>query len=467
MSCDSGSDWRDIAGLRLWPVVRASAADLCKGGVTPAKGVGLSLGFTALINSLKTIFAGERSRRGYARRRRAGTLGLLTPEDFRYEVRMERLRADRRGIPFCVVRLALNGRNRRRGEMRRLTNLILRNVRATDEKSVLGRYVLALLLVDTAEMGGRTVLDRLEDLALRSGFDVKISLRTYDPEAFGDDQNEPPADFDENNGSGHGDTKGDGIADEIGKQSSVRLAPAVVKSAGTVGTAVGTAVGTVALASGRKIRIDHPVSSEYIRTSLFSAFLKRSIDISAASVGLIIAAPVLAASAIAIRLDSKGSPLFSQMREGRGGTTFRIYKLRTMHVDAETRQAALRELSERDGPAFKMKDDPRVTRVGRFLRSTCIDELPQLLNVLKGDMSIVGPRPLPVAESRACEAWHRRRLDVRPGLTCDWQINKRSAETFDDWMRLDLAYVDRGGVIRDLWLMVQTLRVPIGGRGGD
>lgn len=409
------------------------------------------------------MLGGERGVRVLARRRRSGRNGLLTPEDFRYEVRLERLRADRRRIPFCVVRLALRGKSRRRGEMRRLAQLILRHVRATDEKSVLGRSVLALLLVDTPEMGGRTVVDRLEDLALRSGFDVQISLRTYDPDAFGDNTSGDGAGSDESVSSddeitGQGDGSDPGVP--LPGRSYVpatKLSPA----------GVGSATGAFAMAEGRKIRIDYPVSTEFTRTSLLSSVLKRGIDIVTASIGLVFATPVLATAAIALLLDSKGPVIFSQLREGRGGNAFRIYKLRTMHTDAEARQASLRDLSERDGPAYKMKNDPRVTRVGRFLRSTCIDELPQLFNVLKGEMSIVGPRPLPVAESRACEAWHRRRLDVRPGLTCDWQINKQAAETFDDWMRLDLAYVDRGGVMRDLWLMVQTLRVPMGGRGGD
>ena len=196
--------------------------------------------------------------------------------------------------------------------------------------------------------------------------------------------------------------------------------------------------------------------------------VKRGLDIIGASVGLIVTSPLIIGSMIAVKLTSSGPALFTQTREGRRGKPFTIYKLRTMVVDAEKVQINLKGSSHRDGPAFKIKKDPRVIPVvGHFLRITCIDELPQLWNVLKGDMSLVGPRPLPWHESRACDRWHRRRLDVRPGLTCYWQVNKQKAETFDDWMRMDLRYVDEVNLINDLRLIAQTVTVPILGRGSD
>lgn len=168
-----------------------------------------------------------------------------------------------------------------------------------------------------------------------------------------------------------------------------------------------------------------------------------------------------------IRLGDGKSALFKQTREGRFGRPFTIYKLRTMQIDAEQNQLQLRALSHRDGPAFKISHDPRVTKVGQFLRQTCLDELPQLFNVLRGDMSLVGPRPLPWHESRACNSWHRRRLEVRPGMTCYWQINKSAAPTFDDWMRLDLQYLNRAGFFEDLRLIALTVTVPVSGRGSE
>ena len=188
---------------------------------------------------------------------------------------------------------------------------------------------------------------------------------------------------------------------------------------------------------------------------------KRGLDVAAASVGMFIVLPLLAIIALGIRLDSRGPAIFWQARTGRGGRTFHIAKFRTMVADAEARQAALKAQSEQDGPAFKLRRDPRVTRVGRFLRKTSLDELPQLWNVLKGEMTLVGPRPLPVHESAECRPWQKRRLDVTPGLTCIWQVHGRSRVTFDEWMRMDLKYVVKSdsplGPVHDATLLLKTL----------
>lgn len=184
---------------------------------------------------------------------------------------------------------------------------------------------------------------------------------------------------------------------------------------------------------------------------------KRGIDIVGSTVGLIVSAPILAAAAIAIRLDSKGPIIFKQKRTGIGGRPFVIYKLRTMTTDAEAKKKELRSQSEQDGPAFKIKHDPRITGVGSFLRKTSIDELPQLWNVLKGDMSLVGPRPLPCDESDACETWQQKRLDVKPGITCIWQVFGRSAVTFVEWMRMDLRYIRYYSMKFDLKLIWKTV----------
>lgn len=183
---------------------------------------------------------------------------------------------------------------------------------------------------------------------------------------------------------------------------------------------------------------------------------KRALDITGASVGLLVATPVIAVAAAAIRLSSPGPVFFTQVREGRAGRRFKIYKLRTMRPDAESLKAGLRASSEQDGPAFKMADDPRITPIGHFLRKLSIDELPQLLNVLTGEMSLVGPRPLPVDESQACKPWQRRRLHVTPGLTCIWQIHGRNVVLFDDWIRMDLEYAERRSPWLDLKLVLLT-----------
>jgi lipopolysaccharide/colanic/teichoic acid biosynthesis glycosyltransferase len=184
---------------------------------------------------------------------------------------------------------------------------------------------------------------------------------------------------------------------------------------------------------------------------------KRTIDIVGAIVGLIVALPVMLLAAMAIKLTSRGPIFFAQRRDGLGGQDFWIYKFRTMVVDAEAVKSALRHRSEQDGPAFKLKNDPRVTRVGRLLRRTCVDELPQMWNVLRGDMSIVGPRPMCSQEARHCSAWERRRLEVTPGLTCIWQVHGGTKVTFREWMRMDLRYARSRTLLKDLRLIILTV----------
>jgi lipopolysaccharide/colanic/teichoic acid biosynthesis glycosyltransferase len=183
---------------------------------------------------------------------------------------------------------------------------------------------------------------------------------------------------------------------------------------------------------------------------------KRAIDVLGAMVGLTLALPLLAAAGIAIKLSSRGPIFYSQLREGLGGRRFRIYKLRTMYQGAHEKQSELRELSVQDGPAFKLDNDPRTTWIGRWLRATSLDELPQFWNVLRGDMSLVGPRPLPVHESLQCAPWQRRRLSVVPGMTCIWQVTGRSRVSFDEWMRMDLQYVGRRSPLCDMGLLLAT-----------
>ncbi len=192
---------------------------------------------------------------------------------------------------------------------------------------------------------------------------------------------------------------------------------------------------------------------------------KRTIDIVGAGTGLIVLFPVLIAAAIAIKATSPGPILFRQKREGKGGKQFDILKFRTMVVDAESKQASLKDASEQDGPAFKLKDDPRITAVGRKLRTSCIDELPQLVNVLVGQMSLVGPRPLPVAESSECSPWQRMRLTVLPGLTCTWQVRGGRQVSFDQWMRMDLDYIRNQGFVSDVRLIVETVFIALLHRG--
>ena len=168
---------------------------------------------------------------------------------------------------------------------------------------------------------------------------------------------------------------------------------------------------------------------------------KRFFDIVLSLCGLVILSPLFLITAVAIRLDSKGPAFYSQKRIGKNGKPFKMYKFRSMCVDAEQQLERLAALNERDGPTFKITHDPRVTRVGRFIRKTCIDELPQLINILRGEMSLVGPRPPLPNEVAVYTPYQMRRLGVTPGLTCFWQATKGEDTTFEEWVEMDLKYI--------------------------
>ena len=185
--------------------------------------------------------------------------------------------------------------------------------------------------------------------------------------------------------------------------------------------------------------------------------VKRSFDFFGALLALLFLSPVLALIALAIKLDSEGPVIFQQDRIGRDGKPFKVYKFRSMVKDAEAQKAALEELNEADGPLFKMKDDPRRTRVGRFLRRASFDELPQLYNVLRGEMSLVGPRPNIPAEVENYKTWHEQRLEVLPGMTGLWAIHGRSELTFDEIVLLDIYYIENWSLGLDLKIILQTL----------
>ncbi|MCD7765523.1 MAG: sugar transferase [Lachnospiraceae bacterium] len=195
--------------------------------------------------------------------------------------------------------------------------------------------------------------------------------------------------------------------------------------------------------------------------------LRRGQDIIFSALALIVLSPLMALIALLIYIDDpKGSPIFTQMRCGRDGKLFRFYKFRTMCVDAETKLNELLEKNEMDGPAFKMKDDPRITRIGRILRKTSLDELPQLWNILKGEMSIVGPRPALPRELELYDDYQRQRMYVTPGLTCYWQIQpNRNDISFDDWMALDIKYIQERSFWVDWKIIFKTVGAVLKGEG--
>lgn len=196
-----------------------------------------------------------------------------------------------------------------------------------------------------------------------------------------------------------------------------------------------------------------------------SHFAKAVFDRIGAFIGLTISAPVLGMIAALVKLTSHGPVFFSQERCGLNGRRFKLYKFRTMIEDAERLKNSLESKNEMDGPVFKISDDPRITRFGRFLRKTSLDELPQLFNVVRGEMSFVGPRPPLPDEVRQYDRWQRRKLSVKPGLTCLWQVGKRNGCTFEEWMKLDLHYIDNWSLWMDTKILLKTIPTVINGTG--
>lgn len=199
----------------------------------------------------------------------------------------------------------------------------------------------------------------------------------------------------------------------------------------------------------------------------WALLVKSAMDRTLAAVGLVLLAPLMLLVAAIIKITSPGPALFTQKRAGRHGRPFTMFKFRSMHTNAEMRRAELIAYNVMSGPVFKVEDDPRVTPFGRFIRKTSLDELPQLLNVLLGDMSLVGPRPLPVYEVEQFQSMaHRRRLSMRPGLTCLWQVRGRNRVTdFDEWVRMDLEYIDNWSLALDFWVLLRTIPVVLFGLG--
>lgn len=333
---------------------------------------------------------------------------VLTQEQLRMVLMRERLRSDRSGLPFCVLVFGPRESEDALAAFGPLLDLLLRRLRTTDEVGWLDPNRLAAVLPYTGEEGAWKLAD---DLLLQWGTN-----------------SEPPwCEVHAYPGPGADSRPADGETAE--RERPVRgLEPLLVQA---------------------------------------TPRWKRGLDCLAAVGGLALTAPLWLLIAAAIKLTSPGPVFFRQWRAGAGGRPFRMFKFRTMRTDAEQLKSALQALNEQDGPAFKIKRDPRVTRLGRFLRATSLDELPQLLNVLRGEMSLVGPRPLPCSESAACRPWQRRRLEVAPGLTCIWQVEGRSQVKFDDWMRMDLRYVRQRSLRRDVLLLLRTIPAVLLRRGAS
>lgn len=187
--------------------------------------------------------------------------------------------------------------------------------------------------------------------------------------------------------------------------------------------------------------------------------IKRVMDITWSLLGITILSPVFIVTAVTIKMESKGKAFFSQVRVGKNGKTFKMYKFRSMVDEAECMLEQLLDKNEMSGPMFKMKCDPRITKVGHFIRRTSIDELPQLLNVLRGEMALVGPRPNLISEVNKFNSYQKQKLIVKPGLTCYWQVMGRSSIGFEEWMKLDMKYIEDRSTLLDAKLVLKTIKV--------
>ncbi|MAT69391.1 MAG: spore coat protein CotZ [Planctomycetaceae bacterium] len=339
------------------------------------------------------------------RRRLKGKLDYFLPEgDFRLAARCERMRVDRNGSILSVLLIRLPKGHRSEPDVDFLSRVLEGRLRLTDTPGLLDNGNVAILLPDTNEEGAWKVATDVSEVYPPGPDRPECEVMTYPGR---------------NRRRRH-------EAEEAGEEQ-VAAAPD-----------------------------NDSDPSELFFAKPLPAW-KRGIDILGSLLGLVAVSPVIGVAAIAVKSTSPGPAFFVQEREGLGGRRFRIFKLRTMTVDADRRKHELRVHSDQDGPAFKMRCDPRITSVGRFLRWSSIDELPQLINVLRGEMSLVGPRPLPTEESQACEDWHRRRLEVTPGITCTWQVSGRGQVRFDDWVRMDLHYIAGHSLWKDFKLVVATL----------
>lgn len=323
----------------------------------------------------------------------------LRPDDFHRILQRERMRADRCEKPFSVLVFTADPALARRPNFVELIRYLRTRLRATDVVGHLDRQRLATLLFDTDRDGAQTLLDDIRASCLSAGQPIGATIHTY------------PA------------------------------APVSLSAA----TREATERRTVA------------PSPDMLFTRPMPGW-KRILDISLASASVLVFSPLMVVAAVMIKVTTPGPILYCQRRAGLAGRPFLVYKFRTMHQGAERQQADLRKHSEQDGPAFKLKDDPRVTWVGKYLRKTCIDEFPQFWNVLRGEMSIVGPRPLPLDESADCCNWQRRRLDVTPGMTCIWQVSGGMRVSFIEWMRMDLRYIRERTLWHDFILLLKTAR---------
>ncbi len=351
--------------------------------------------------------------RWFGGRDRQGRYGLHSVETMTEHLVRERARVDRTGGNLSLVVFAPRSRTSADKTLQEVATVLHQRLRSFDEAGWLDDEVLGVLLSGTDEAGGWIVADDVRAALPKDCESPRVRVYQYPTQT--DDREETI----------------EQLCSELAEQS-----PELTDEA------------------EEKEKRVHAMEEIFVQPT---PPVKRTMDVVGALVGLAILSPLLLAVATVIRLTSPGPVFFRQQRSGRGGKPFEMIKFRSMVVDAEARKQGLMDQNEQDGPAFKITNDPRITWIGKLIRATSIDELPQLWNVVRGEMSLVGPRPLPVSETAGCQRWQRQRLDVTPGLTCIWQVHGRSRVSFADWVRMDVRYIRSRTVFQDLKLILQTV----------
>ncbi|MHC4943844.1 MAG: sugar transferase [Planctomycetota bacterium] len=407
-------------------------------------------------------------------RSRRSRHGILSVHDFKALLVRERTRADRSGVDFSV--LVFDSRmmpfKRKAAAMQRLIEEVRQRKRCTDEAGFFGINQVGLYLAETDAYGADFLA---HDICTR--LDLPMDCYTIYFYTPANGENDEEASKTESKDSQPSWSATDPVPDPtfelpqgartpFEKPQDLSKPVETHKTGGAVGTMVRPSTRSERVRPKQRVRPNPPgaLGLEWYFLHTLPAW-KRALDVAGAAFLLLLFSPVMLLAALAIKITSPGPVIFRQQRVGKGGRPFTFYKFRSMVADAESQRDDLIEQNEQDGPIFKIRNDPRITPVGRLMRRTSIDELPQLWNVLKGDMSLVGPRPPTVDEVPKYHSWQRRRLDLTGGLTGLWQVSGRSNVGFEEWMRMDLNYIREKSFLLDLKLLLKTPIEVLRGRG--
>jgi lipopolysaccharide/colanic/teichoic acid biosynthesis glycosyltransferase len=385
-------------------------------------------------------------------------MGVHSADEFRAIMVRERSAADRHGHSFSVVAFSAVGADIPADRAERLADLLIDRIRLTDEAGWFDAHRIGALLSYTSADGARRLA---KDVCRRLG--IEPSSTCYEVYIYPSEEH--PTRGPGTNGQSQSPLASPPPRDVADNDTDLDQPALPATLWGGAEPAPG--VDSLTLSSRLESAVQLPRPAQPLEP-LFAQPLplwKRTIDITGSSVAIILLSPVMLAAASAVKLTTPGPIFFKQLRSGWRARPFMCFKFRSMVADADQRKHELMEHNHRTGPVFKMVDDPRITRVGKFIRKWSIDELPQLFNVLKGDMSLVGPRPPTLDEVEEYRLWHDRRLEVTPGITCLWQITARHDKCFERWVRLDLEYARRRSFWFDLQILLRTLPAVISRRG--